>query len=113
MVVVAVVAAVAVVAHGEQRQPGAPVAPAAAGGSGYWACCSPGCCSWGYSLASLLWVCDRSGRAPLPIQRAGVSMAQVCRIGGSEMIGTDPLLLQMSKLRLQKHLARVPRLLCG
>lgn len=53
-------------ACGGQRQPGAPVAPAAAGGSGCWACCSPGCCSWGYSSASSLWVREDSGR------RAGV-----------------------------------------
>ena len=43
-------------ARGGQRLPGAPAAPGAAGGSGCWACCSPGYCSWGCSLASSLWV---------------------------------------------------------
>lgn len=41
---------------GGLRLPGAPAAPAAAGGSGCWAYCSPGCCCWVCSLASLLWV---------------------------------------------------------
>lgn len=85
---VAVLAAVLARAHGEQRPPGAPAAPAAAGGSGCWACCSPGCCSWGCSSASLLWVRGDGGRAAgptaqLPIQRAGIgcvpSVGHQCR----------------------------------
>lgn len=55
--VVVVVPAVPVAEeHGGLRLPGAPAAPAAAGGSGCWACCSPGCCCWVCSSALLLWV---------------------------------------------------------
>lgn len=57
-------AAAAAGASGAQRRPGVRVAPVAAGGNGCWACCSPGCCSWGCSLALSLWVRGGSSRRP-------------------------------------------------
>lgn len=65
-VLAVVLAAVLAGARGGQPHPGAPVAPAAAGGNGCWACCSPGCYSWGCSSASLPWVRGNGGRAVDP-----------------------------------------------
>jgi hypothetical protein len=66
VVAVVAVAPVAVEEHGGLHQPGAPAAPAAAGGSGCWACCSPGCCCWVCSSASLLWVGIKATKPKVP-----------------------------------------------
>lgn len=64
--VAAVVAPVAVEERGGLPLPGAPVVPAAAGGSGCWACCSPGCCCWACSSASSLWVGGKATKPKVP-----------------------------------------------
>lgn len=65
-------------ARGGRRLPGAPVAPGAAGGSGCWACCSPGSCSWGCSSASSLWVCAAAPHCLF--RRAGTSKYPKCQV---------------------------------
>lgn len=65
-------------ARGGRRLPGAPAAPGAAGGSGCWACCSPGYCSWGCSSASSLWV--RVAGPCCLFRRAGTSKYPTCQV---------------------------------
>lgn len=50
--------------------------------------------------------------AQLPVQK-GRNVSQVSGAKEPEVMGSDPLLLQMGKLRLRRHLAEVPRLLSG